>query len=183
MQAEEAHLLLFVSSGENPVDVPGPALLRRFPIGEGQEHAALLNLQSDLRHQHGQQGQGNPQGDRGEHSGHGDRCDRRLGKVHGGGEQPAELAPRIPGPLKSVVRLAHIEEKQGQPRRPVQKPAAHDVGEVLLQPQMEDIAHIPQHFVGEQEGQAEGDQPGEGIAEACGAAAHGIDYGINEGCW
>ena len=75
MQAEETHLLLLTPPGEEPVDVPGPALLRRLAVGEGHEHAVVLDLEVDLRDQHRQQGKGDPRGDRGEHGGHGHRRD------------------------------------------------------------------------------------------------------------
>ena len=54
------------------------------------------------------------------------------------------------------------------------------MGEVLLEPQVQEVADIPHHLVGEKQDQAEGDQPGEGVAEAGRAAPRGGDHGVDE---
>ena len=90
------------------------------------------------------------------------------------------LRPGSRARSRRSVGLARLEEQQGQPRRPGQKAAAQNVGEVLLQPQIKEVANVPQNFLGQQQDQAEGDQPGEGVPEAGRAAPRRGDHGVDE---
>ena len=79
--------------------------------------------------------------------------------MHGLEEESINRAPRILGASQLVVKRAHLEEDERQPRRLGQKVTAERVFEVLFEPQMEHVPDLPLHIACEQEYKPECEEP------------------------
>ena len=101
-------------------------------------------------------------------------------KCRGGEEQPVEFAARVPGSLEAVVGPADVEIQKRKAGRTFEQSSAQDVCQVLFHPEMKDIPHVPEHFSGEQQDQAECNQPGQDIVKPGRAAAGRIDHGVDQ---